>query len=157
MQSVRCNMFHENGHKTSPKLELISTNIAHKERLNQTLCILNSTLFSLHGSDLFLLGKGGVNQWGIWDRRASWFVVSLICFPQKKSRRCASSFSKEATDNPWMLATPRTTKLRYDTSGASCLKTCRNAKANVFLANHQQIKTHETHKFLRSHRECEQL
>lgn len=61
-KSVRCNMFHENGHKTSPKLELISTNIAHKERLNQTLCILNSTLFSLHGSDLFLLGKGGVNQ-----------------------------------------------------------------------------------------------
>ena len=75
------------------------------------------------GSDLFRLGAGGLNQLGGLLKIKSSLQVSFPCLEQKKSRRSASSFSKEATGNPWMLAIPSATKLRYETSGASCLKT----------------------------------
>lgn len=81
-------------------------------------------LNSRSDKDLFLVGAAGRSQtgrlWGLlFCRTCSSFSGSV----QKKRIRLASSFSNEATDNPCMLATPSETKLRYETSGASCLKT----------------------------------
>lgn len=77
-----------------------------------------------HGSDLFRLGAGGISQLGCPEKTRSLGQFSFCCLVQKKSRRSASSLLKDATGNPWMLATPNVTRLRYDTFGASCLRTC---------------------------------
>lgn len=61
--------------------------------------------------DRFLVGGGHFSQaggfWGLF------FLLSLSpWFAVKDRSRCASSFSNDATDDPWMLATPSETKLR---------------------------------------------
>lgn len=69
-------------------------------------------LVSWHGPDLFRLAGGAINQLGGLGRIELFWLSCLACLVQKKRRRSASSFSKEATDKPWMLAIPRVTKLR---------------------------------------------
>jgi len=65
-------------------------------------------------------------------------IESLPCLVQKKRRRSASSFSKEATGLPWTLAMPSATKLRYEISGARCFRT--------YISKSQHINDHQNWK-----------
>lgn len=102
-------------------------------------------LISWQIEDLFRLGGGGLNQDG------GLLIFRLLekpffpCLEQKNRSRSASSLSNEATANPWMLAIPRATKLRYETSGASCLKTWNQNQAIrklnfLFWINHTLLR-----------------
>ena len=73
----------------------------------------------------FRLGGGSLNQAGR-AKDLTWSAGNVNSFKgleQKKRSLSASSLSNEATEDPWMLATPRTTRLRYKSCGANCFKT----------------------------------